>query len=172
MVVRPQSAGRQLGCFVQSSRVIGLPTTWIRLQPASSGREVATSSSNFSPAADPINAPGTRRQEAISIEKIAGPLVQLLRRREAALSLEQQLRDFLFAKARVFTSAGDLTTLYGFIPVVAQVFLLSEEFDCVQLTDPLSALPAGLALLARTLQLQLFSVVLLGVSCSQRVNSW
>lgn len=103
--------------------------------------------------------------------KTAGPLVQLLSKGEQGVRLERELRDFLFAKARVLTSAGDLTTLYGLIPILAQVLVLPEEFDCAALTNPTSAVPAGLALVTRTLQLQFFSLALLGVSFSQLVVS-
>lgn len=92
-----------------------------------------------------------------------------LRRRKGRPGLEKQLRDFLFTRARVFTQQGDLTTIYGFIPVLAQLFVLSGDFKCMELTDPKSAFSAGLEVLLETVQLQFFSVVLVGVSLSQLV---
>eukprot|EP00747_Dinoflagellata_sp_TGD_P211548 gnl/TRDRNA2_/TRDRNA2_84780_c0_seq1.p1 gnl/TRDRNA2_/TRDRNA2_84780_c0~~gnl/TRDRNA2_/TRDRNA2_84780_c0_seq1.p1 ORF type:complete len:555 (+),score=87.98 gnl/TRDRNA2_/TRDRNA2_84780_c0_seq1:58-1665(+) len=127
------------------------------------------------------NAKGNMRQELTSTEedkamktfqrkKISERIAGLLwSRKPGGQGLEKQLRDFLFAKARVFTSAGDLTTIYGFIPVVTQLLVLSDQYNCMDLTNPKSAVPAGLAFVSRVVQLQYFSVVLLGVSLSQLV---
>jgi len=104
-------------------------------------------------------------------ETIVGLWEKLLSRRQkrGPRGLEKQLRNFLFTRARLFTSAGDLTTFYGFIPVLAQLLVLAEEFNCLELTDPTSAVPAGLAFVSRTVELQFFSVVLLLISLSQVV---
>eukprot|EP00746_Dinoflagellata_sp_MGD_P164228 gnl/MRDRNA2_/MRDRNA2_92741_c0_seq1.p1 gnl/MRDRNA2_/MRDRNA2_92741_c0~~gnl/MRDRNA2_/MRDRNA2_92741_c0_seq1.p1 ORF type:complete len:504 (-),score=69.92 gnl/MRDRNA2_/MRDRNA2_92741_c0_seq1:591-2102(-) len=128
-----------------------------------------------------LNAQVKRRPEMTSTKDetykkirktFASPLKRLQFRRQKGEreGLEKQLRDFLFTKARFFCVAGDLTTLYGFIPILTQLLVLSEDFDCMMLSnDPTLAVPAGLALLSRTVQLQFFSVVLLGVSLSQLV---